>query len=172
MASGPSMQLAKQIGEYLTAAELCRRGYVAATFSGNVPHYDILASDMKGSKVAIQVKSIRGYSWQFDARKFINIMKSGKRQVPGKLMDPPYPDLFCVFVTIDEYGSDQFYIFKWTDLQKIIVSSYKEWLKKHNGVRPKNEDSYHSSVSPSDLVKYKDKWEVITGYKEKSAQHL
>ena len=73
MATGQSMQLTKQVGEYLVAAELCRRGYVAATFSGNVPHYDILASNENGDKYAIQVKSIRGGAWQFDARIFMNI---------------------------------------------------------------------------------------------------
>jgi hypothetical protein len=27
------------VGEYLVAAEVCRRGLIATTFTGNVPHY-------------------------------------------------------------------------------------------------------------------------------------
>jgi len=42
------MQLTKQVGEYLVAAEVCRRGLIATTFTGNVPHYDIIASNTTG----------------------------------------------------------------------------------------------------------------------------
>jgi hypothetical protein len=43
MATGRSNYLTKQTGEYLVAAELSRRGFIATTFTGNVPHYDIVA---------------------------------------------------------------------------------------------------------------------------------
>ncbi len=45
MATGRDNQLKKQAGEYLVAAEMCRRGFIATTFTGNVPHYDIIASN-------------------------------------------------------------------------------------------------------------------------------
>ncbi len=162
MATGQSMQLAKQIGEYLTAAELCRRNYMAATFSGNVPHYDILASDLEGNKIAVQVKSIRGGSWQFDIRKYVNVTMSGDKQNLGKLTREPYPNLICVFIMINDYGSDRFYIFPWDILQKVVVNSYKEWLSKHGGVRPRKPDSYHCSVNKVHLADYEDNWELIT----------
>ncbi len=44
MATGRSTKLVGQAGEYLVAAELSRRGLIATTFTGNVPHYDIIAS--------------------------------------------------------------------------------------------------------------------------------
>jgi len=37
MATGRSNKLVGQTGEYLVAAELSRRGYIATTFTGNVP---------------------------------------------------------------------------------------------------------------------------------------
>lgn len=43
MATGRSMKLNKQIGEYLVDSELARRGMMVATFSGNVPHFDLIA---------------------------------------------------------------------------------------------------------------------------------
>ncbi len=43
MATGRSNYLTKQAGEYLVAAELSRRGYIATTFTGNLPDYDIIA---------------------------------------------------------------------------------------------------------------------------------
>lgn len=48
MATGRENQLTKQVGEYLVAAELCRRGFIATTFTGNVPDFDIIASDARG----------------------------------------------------------------------------------------------------------------------------
>lgn len=48
MATGRSNKLVGQTGEYLVAAELSRRGFIATTFTGNVPHYDIIASDETG----------------------------------------------------------------------------------------------------------------------------
>lgn len=56
MSNGRGNQLTKQVGEYLVAAELARRGFLAATFTGNVPHYDILATDAGGCTLPIQVQ--------------------------------------------------------------------------------------------------------------------
>ena len=41
MGTGRSNKLVGQTGEYLVTAELSRRGLIATTFTGNVPHYDI-----------------------------------------------------------------------------------------------------------------------------------
>ena len=162
MATGQSMQLAKQVGEYLTAAELCRRGFVAATFSGNVPHYDILASNEQGKKIAVQVKTIRGGSWQFDARKFVEITMSGNKQMLGVKKKEPYPNLICIFILIDKYGSDKFYLFTWNELQDMIINNYKNWLKKHGGRRPRKPNSFHSSLNPEVLENYSDNWDIIS----------
>ena len=77
MATGRSNQLIKQIGEYLVACELARRGLLVATFSGNVPDFDLIATDLKGSSYPIQVKTIKGGSWQFSIDKFVDIAFEG-----------------------------------------------------------------------------------------------
>ena len=59
MASGRSNKLVGQTGEYLVAAELSRRGMIATTFTGNVPYYDIIASNEDGKHVSVQVKASR-----------------------------------------------------------------------------------------------------------------
>ena len=56
MATGRGNKIVGQAGEYLVAAELSRRGLIATTFTGNVPHYDIIASDESGKHVSVQVK--------------------------------------------------------------------------------------------------------------------
>ena len=65
MAKGRSNKFVGQTNEYLVAAELSRRGLIATTFTGNVPPYDIIASDESGRHVSVQVKASRGTSWQF-----------------------------------------------------------------------------------------------------------
>lgn len=60
MATGLSNKLVGQSGEYLVAMELSRRGLIATTFTGNVPHYDIIASDITGRHFTVQVKAGRG----------------------------------------------------------------------------------------------------------------
>ena len=60
MATGREVQLTKQVGEYLVAAELSRRGLLTATFAGNVPAYDIVATGGRGQTALVQVKVIAG----------------------------------------------------------------------------------------------------------------
>ena len=71
-------KLTGAVGEFLVAAELCRRNLLATPFAGNVPHYDIIASGQFGGHVAVQVKAINGLTWQFDIRKFADFRLSGE----------------------------------------------------------------------------------------------
>lgn len=161
MATGRSIQLNKQIGEYLVACELARRGLLVATFSGNVPDFDIMATDAEGRSIPIQVKTIRGGAWQFSGDKFAEITFKGKKQILGKKVTPRVPHLMHVFVLATEYGKDRFFILEWEQLQDIVIPNYKKWLAKHGGVRPRNYKSLHSSVRLEQLVKFENKWEEI-----------
>jgi hypothetical protein len=162
MATGRSIQLTKQIGEYLVASELARRGLLVATFSGNVPDYDIIATDLKGSSCPIQVKTIKGGAWQFSIDKFAEISFDGKKQLIGKKKYFPIRDLICVFVLIaDQYGKDQFYIIEWSKVQKVIIANHKRWLNSHGGIRPKKYNSLHCAIDEKDLKPYKDNWALI-----------
>ena len=161
MATGRDNQLTKQIGEYLVAAELCRRGFIATTFTGNVPHFDIIALNASGRHQAIQVKAITGGSWQFDSRAFATIRLDGKKQVIGQPAEAPYLDLVCVFVRLRGHGADEFYILTWTDLQKIAIADYRRYLEIHGGVRPRKHDSFHMAIRPEMLKDRRDKWDVL-----------
>lgn len=162
MATGRNLQLTKQVGEYLVAAELCRRQLIATTFTGSVPDYDIVAVAEQGTSVLVQVKAINGGSWQFgDARVFLNITQQGKKQIPGRLTIPKYPKLICVFVLLREYGKDRFFVIKWTDLQKLVAKNYRANMKRFGGVRPRKPKSYHAGLRPEHLEVHEDNWEVL-----------
>lgn len=162
MATGRSTKLTGAIGEFLVSAELCRRGLLATPFSGNVPHYDIIASDELGGHVVIQVKAINKVNWQFDARRFVEITMDGDRQILGSLVSEPYPSLYCVFVALGGSNkSDRYFVFSWEDLRSIIVRHHQAYLEKHGGVRPKAPESTHCSISISEFETFEDQWDQI-----------
>ncbi len=162
MAGGRSNKLLGQTGEYLVAAELSRRGLIATTFTGNVPHYDIIASDESGRHVSVQVKASRGPSWQFgNITLYCDVEFVGKKQVVGKKRPCPVRRLVMVFVRIDDAGGDRFYILPWDRLRDILVGLHETYLAKHDGVRPKKWDSLHCAIAESDLKPYRDSWKTI-----------
>ena len=143
------------------AAELCRRGLLATPFSGNVPHYDIIASGQFGGHLAIQVKAVNGATWQFDISSFVEIRMDGPRQVMGKLKPEPYPGLICVLVALKEHGRDLFFILEWKDLQAILVTNHSAYLGKHGGMRPKAHMSTHISLAVDDVEAFEGRWKSI-----------
>jgi hypothetical protein len=163
MATGRSNQLIKQMGEYLVACELARQGLLVATFSGNVPDFDLIATDFKGSSCLIQVKTIKGGAWQFSIDKFVDITFDGSRQLIGNKKPLPIPQLVCVFVlAAEKYGDDQFFVLEWSKVQEILIANHTRWLDSHGGVRPRKYDSMHCAIIQSDLRDYKDNWSIIS----------
>ena len=163
MATGRATKLTGAVGEFLVAAELCRRGLLATPFAGNVPHYDIIASGQNGGHVAVQVKAINGHAWQFDVRKFedVHMDEDGKRQVLGQLQPEPYPDLMCVLVVLKEMGQDRFFILEWKQLQNLVVGHHRDYLSKHNFIRPRVPNSFHTALIISEVAPFENKWRSI-----------
>ena len=50
--------------------------------------------------MAMQVKAINGFNWQFDIRKYVDahMHEDGEHQVLGELLPEPFPDLMCILV--------------------------------------------------------------------------
>jgi hypothetical protein len=162
LATGRSNKLVGQTGEYLIAAELSRRGLIATTFTGNLPDYDIIASDQDGRHVSVQVKASRGTSWQFDnITHYCDIRFDGKRQVVGEAKPCPVRRLIMTFVKIEESGNDRFYILPWQRLRDLLIKGHKIFLAKHDGIRPQRWDSLHCAIKEETLRPYQDKWDTI-----------
>lgn len=162
MTTGRNNKLVGATGEYLVAAELSRRGLIATTFTGNVPHYDIVASDESGRHVSVQVKASRGPSWQFgNISLYCDITFDGKKQIVGARKPCPVRRLIMVFVRIDKDGNDHFYILPWDRFRNIIVAHHETYLVRCHGTRPKKWDSLHAAIAEKDLEPFRDKWETI-----------
>jgi len=161
-ATGRATKLTGAVGEFLVAAELCRSGLLATPFAGNVPHYDIIASGQSGGHVAVQVKAINGLTtWQFDIRKFVDVQLDGKRQIVKEPLPEPFPGLIVVLVVLITTGRDRFFILEWKELQETLVSGYKTYLAKHDGIRPRAPESFHTALSISDVERFKGEWDTI-----------
>jgi hypothetical protein len=164
MATGRGNYLTKQAGEYIVAAELSRRGFVATTFTGNVPSYDIVAVDDRGGHALVQVKAIAADSWQFTATQFADVVFEGTKQIVRGPHPAPYPHLICVMVQVAPAGSarrDRFYVLPWQTLAKIVTDGHREFLAKHGGIRPRQPKSLHTAVKPSALAPWEDRWDII-----------
>ena len=158
MATGRSNQITKQIGEYLVASELGRIGLVAATFSGSVPDYDIIATDSGFRSVPVQVKTSNGTSWQLDIRRFVDIQLDGQKQIIGRPVAVA-DNIVCVMLALSrEYGKDRFYVLSLKALQKLLITGHRSYLEKHGWVRPKKFDSFHCAIKEEKLAAFKDAW--------------
>jgi len=163
MATGQNTKLTGAVGEFLVAAELCRRGLLVTPFAGNVPHFDIIASGQNGGHVAVQVKAINGLTWQFDVRKFLDVKLDGeaKRQILGAPQPEPFPGLMCVLVVLKNAGQDRFFVLEWRELQQALIHAYSRYLSKHDFIRPRAPDSFHAAIAISDLELFENEWHKI-----------
>jgi len=129
---------------------------VAATFSGSVPDYDIIATDSAFRSVPVQVKTVNGTSWQFgDIRRFVAVRLDGKKQIIGRPVPLPN-NIVCVMVALSRDGADRFYVLSLKTLQGLLIKVHQKYLKKHGGVRPKNFDSFHVAIGEQDLTPFAD----------------
>ena len=162
MKSGRGTKLTGAVGEFLVAAELCRRNLVATPFAGNVPYYDIVGSGEFGGHVAIQVKTATQQSWVFSITKFATIERDGKRQIIGRIHDEPYPEIRYVMVKLgDGSDLDRFFILTWHQLANAVVDSYRDYLNKHHGIRPKKPDSMRCALCIQAIEHFEDQWDSI-----------
>jgi hypothetical protein len=165
MATGRSNKVVGQTGEYLVAAELSRLGYIATTFTGNVPEYDIIASNEHGKHVSIQVKASSGSSWQFgDVSRYFEITFEGRRQIAGRIKKCPIQRLVVIFVAVRGKGNDQFYILSARALRSLLLKHHTAYLAAHGGMRPKKWDSMHCAILGDVLEPHVDKWDVVKKY--------
>lgn len=101
------------------------------------------------------MKAIRGGSWQFGIRSFLDVeLTDGVQVVHGRVESGPR-DLLFIFLRIREQGSDEFYLFRWGDLQDYFHATYK------GGRRTRNPDSFHCAVRSEELAQYRNNWGIL-----------
>jgi hypothetical protein len=164
MSRGHSNKLAGQIGEHLVCAQLGKLGLIATPFSGNVPTFDILATDEMCRTVPIQVKCSRSDSWPSDARTWMNIEFDATTQIqrflgPASIANP---DLIYVCVAIAAPGQlDRFFILTKSELQMVCIKAYSEWMECIGWKRPRSPESYDCRWGIARMEKFENNWDLI-----------
>ena len=108
MVTGRQKQLIKQVGEYLVAAELCRRELIATSFTGNVPIFDILAITSEDKMKTIQVKATTtNGGWNLDAVDFLDFepLTDSSQYIKGIRNLSNNNTIFC-FVKLGSFGKE------------------------------------------------------------------
>lgn len=167
MATGFSNKVVGQTGEFAVCAQLGKLGLVATPFAGNLPHFDIIATNQDLKSVPIQVKANFGNdTWQLgDARDWLEIdfnEATGKQTIVG-LKAISNPTLITVYIWLSKLPGefDRYFLLRKLDVQQQVMKGYSAWLTKHNGVRPKKPDSFHLALSISDLVEFENNWNLV-----------
>lgn len=166
MNKGLSNKLAGQIGEYLVCAELGKRGYIATSFTGNVPEFDLIVTNDKLDAIPIQVKTSRGHSWPSKASLWIKIEidEVNKKQIDHGNKRISNPDLIYVCVALSEpekIEKDRYFILEKSKLQVICAENYRNWIVKHDWQRPRNYKSLDNRYEINDLLEYENNWILI-----------
>jgi hypothetical protein len=164
MATGLSNKLAGQIGEYLACAELGRRGFIATTFTGNVPEYDLLVCNEALKTIPVQVKTSRGKSWPSSADLWFNIEidDETRKQIHRGPCAIQNPDLVFICISLGAASAgDRYFICEKSDIQKACIASYTRWMDPKGWVRPVNYKSLDNRYGVEDLLQFENNWALI-----------
>jgi hypothetical protein len=165
MRSGRDNKLTAQVGEYLVCAELARRGFIATPFSGNVPTFDVLATDYHCRTVPIQVKASRSDTWPSDARYWMKIDfdPATNAQCNRGPLPITNPDLIyvCVAIAPPGPGRDRFFILTKAQLQQACIGCYEWWMIPRQWIRPRNPKAYDCRYNIVSLQQYENNWKLI-----------
>lgn len=165
-------------GEHYVAAELNRREVYASPFSGNVPDFDIIATDVDRTATAfIQVKTKReGGSWQVGVKTgWARMTRSDCSETKPRtcsapctpLLEEPIPgkpDHYWVFVTLLKKNRGQKYYIVTDDVVRrvLVRKSHCEYLKRNGGERPgPKHNSDHLGLTDKALKDWEDRWDVL-----------
>ena len=156
--------LTGRLAEHLVCAELSRMGFIATTFSHNVPIYDILATNSDCQTVPIQVKASRNGWWRGYAKKWLDIELDEENEMQNilglsqlKSLDPIW---VCVVVG-ETRKEDIFFVLTESALQAIVAKNYTEDMNSYKGKRPKNWKALDCWWGVEHLSEFKDRWDLI-----------
>jgi hypothetical protein len=170
MSSGRSNQLVRQVAEHLVCAELGRRKLIATPFAGNVPAFDVIATDSHCRTVPIQVKATTSNGWPGNARTWMNVEfdpVANKQKYNGPLTISD-PDLIYVCVVVrpplagpNDLRRDRFFVLTKRDIQRVSVESYTAFMNAHGWRRPSNPASFDCRYRIKQIVQFENNWSLI-----------
>jgi hypothetical protein len=134
-------------GEYFVAAELSRRGLIAAVTLRNTRGADILVSRLGGRKSAtIQVKTIQNGHTKWLLAKSDEIAKRGNH--------------YYVFVALNgRDGHPEYHVVEGNYVAKWCTDNHQKWLRGKKRDGRKRKDTSMRSFKPGE--DFRDRWDRI-----------
>ena len=147
-------------------AELGRRGFIATPFSGNVPAFDVIATDELCRTVPIQVKASNHDNWPARAQDWMDIEldeETGIQHLRGAAeINNPQLIYVCISIAKPNSGSrDRFFILTKSDIQQACIHGYSVWMEKHGWKRPRNTSSFDCRYFIPAIEQFEDNWDLI-----------
>lgn len=161
MATGLSTKLTGQIGEQLVSAVMETKGFYATPFSGNVPGFDLIATNaVTLESIPVQVKTSNNNTLVHSTiNKWVDIeiSKIGVQSL-GKPVDLVYPNVIRIMVKLknQDISTARFFIATSPQIQDVFIRSYRIMLTKHNDIRPRNPRTFHCALFMKDLAEFED----------------
>jgi hypothetical protein len=142
-------QQVARAGEHLVAAEIHLRGGYAATFAGNMPGVDLLASDAARTRtVHIQVKTRTSGTWHSN---------TGRAQART-----PTEDELTFWMLVDLIPQrPEFYVVPNWWIENQMYLDYQAFLARNSGTRPVNPKSTHIGIRTDLVAEWKDRWDIL-----------
>lgn len=135
-------------GEYLVAAQLSLRGWLATVTIKNAPGTDVLAQHETGPMVAIQTKTkTSGPHFQL-AQKDERAGRSNEWYV-------------LVGVESGHFDSARFYVVPRPVIAAIVVSYHRWWLATPGVKGQAHNDTKRRAVRPEWVEGYRDRWDLL-----------
>jgi hypothetical protein len=166
MASGVSTKLTGQIGEQLVSAVLGTKGFYATPFSGNVPGFDLIATNAETlESVPVQVKTSNSDTLMHSTiTKWVDMKISKKGvQIMGKPVELAHPNIIWIMVKLkdQDISTARLFIATALQIQNVVIKHYQVMLDKHDGIRPRNPRTLHCALFVKDLAEFEDNWSVF-----------
>jgi len=144
-------------GEFYVAAELLKRGVIAALAPRNAPAFDIIATkDRKTVRVRVKTKSSEYTDWQWVVKKDGSIFR-----------DLATSDDFTVLVNLTKDTKDMgFFVVPTSVLNDWLVEDFNEWIRTpgKNG-RPHDPTNKKRHLKEpkfaNRLAQYSHNWEIM-----------
>jgi hypothetical protein len=147
---GVNTQQVGRAGEMFVAAEIHRRGGYAATFAGNMPGIDILASDLTDSRrISIQVKTKSSGTWH-----------ARYPQDAAECGEDPAGTSFWIFVDLGSEHPAYFVAPRWwvrNNIWQVHIAYLAQYEQKHGRLR----ESGHHGIPVSRIGQWRDRWDVL-----------
>ena len=136
---------------------------IATPFAGNVPEFDVLATDEHCRTVPIQVKASRHRDWPTKATNWLDLeLIDGRQECRGpKQIDNPDLIYICVWISSTAADRDRFFV--------LTKPTFNDWRLNHTrhgwnlgtGDGRKTLPRFDNRYYLEGLAPFEDNWELI-----------